>query len=554
MNPRQFRSKLRSPHFQRAALIILLITFMAGVFSVWSVSISRKAGRLSTVSSYDDVVYLNRASQYYFDAKRVSLSNEVLDFFTEYTHSPAIVGLAIAGFGIFGFDYVEVYYALALVVCAYLAFVALICRRLPTTPLVAVLSASLAIPFATLAAVEFRPDLLWATFLTGGCVWFLTDPRVFASRLPSVVFGLMMGMAFLAKPSTFAMTFVVCGGSWFLAACIGVYARKEKFRAISIGLALTIVSVVVSAGWYCIPHGEAIYDYFHVHSFGEHKDVWVFEGSLTERMLHYLKGIPAHSNLGAAYIPLFVLYIGGVFRDIARPAAFEDRLRGIAFLWMLVCLYLVNSLFTLKSPYLGGAFYGFLIFGGIWNLSRLLNWYFTVNSDREPVLGRKLRSLAIVVVLLFPASSYRFPELCKVPRSSAKERKVINRTLVSDIMPKDESEKVKLILTQGSPVISEYIQMEFRKRKKQAVVENLFVNREFEVFEDAVKTADYVVVQDPGLPDAPGNSMPAEELLPRYLEYLQNAPEWQLMKEYPVEGGKKIYLFSPKSGQIEADL
>lgn len=549
----RFTSKSSSKWWKRFALILLL-TFLAVSYSIWNISISRERGRLSTVSTYDDVSYLKWASKYYFDAKRGNFSGEIVEFLTDYTHSPMIVFLAILGFSLFGFGYIQVYYALAFAVWIYLAFVTLICRRSHGSPLVSVLIASLAIPFAGMTALEFRPDQLWAIFLTGSCVWFLTDSRVFASRSASVAFGILTGMAFLAKPSTFAMTFVVCGGTWFLAACIAIYARKEGFREVARGLALMTAAVVVSSGWYCIPHAEAIYNYFYSNSFGESKEIWVFKGTLTERMLYYLRGVPAQSNLGAAYFPLVLLYFGGAIRDIARSSVLEDRLRGGAFLWMLLCLYLVNGIFTLKSPYLGGAFYGFLIFGGLWNLSRLFSWFCNHDLDRSPDIRRKLQALLVIVVITFFLSAYRFPDVCRVDPSTAKERRMLNRAVVTDIRPQDKSRTVNLVLTQELPIIGGFIEMEFRKRGQPLVISNVSMHTEFTAFENAVEVADYVVVQDPDFPGATGYGIPSEKFLPRILEFLQNDPNWRLNKEYPVESGKKLYLYVRDRGGRTADL
>lgn len=538
----------------RHALLWVLLFLTAGAFSAWNVSLSRKEGRLSTVVTYDDAAYLNVASEYYFDSRREGRFKTLGAFLKDYTHSPPIVLLAIVGFLTFGSGYSGPYLALTLVVLAYLGFVALICRRLPWIPFAAVLLASLAIPFATVAALEFRPDQLWAIFLTGSCVWILTEKQVFKSWFPSVAFGWMMGMALLSKPSTFAMTFVACGGSWFLAACIAFFARKESFRRLAIGLGLTVAAVLLTAGWYIIPHAEAIYEYFYIHSFGQYKEVWVFKGTLGERMLYYLSGTPVQSSLGKFFLPLVLLFFGGVIRDIARPQEFAERLRGFAFLWMLLCLYLVNSLFTLKSPYLGGAFYGFLIFGGLWNLSRLIQWYWHVNQERDFSLQRKFQGLALVVVLMFATSAYRFPELCKVPRDKAREGRVLNRALVSDILPKDKSVTVNLVLTQGNPIMDPYIAMEFRRRRSTVAISNVMMGSEFAGFEEAAKTADYVVVQDPKLPGTQGYAIPSEKLLPQFLEFLQTTPGWSLVREYPVEGGKKVYLFKQDREQTKATL
>ena len=204
-------------------------------------------------------------------------------------------------------------------------------------------------------------------------------------------FGVGFGMALLTKPSTFAMTILVFGGTWFLAAVIAKGGRRASFRQISLGLLVTIATVLVTSGWYCLPHARETYDYFYQNSFGENKDVWLFPGTFWDRMMFYISGPSLQSNLGWLILPLLGFYIYGAVRDLVWPSELADRLRGASFLWMLGCLYLVNGAFTMKSPFLGGSFYGFVIFGGLWYLVQNLTRFAQQEREMIPAIRRRLK-------------------------------------------------------------------------------------------------------------------------------------------------------------------
>jgi len=53
------------------------------------------------------------------------------------------------------------------------------------------------------------------------------------------------------------------------------------------------------------------------------------------------------------------VFLTGCLRDLRNKADLSFRLRGASMLWMILGLALLNGYFTVKSPYLGGAFYGF---------------------------------------------------------------------------------------------------------------------------------------------------------------------------------------------------
>lgn len=530
--------------WRRIAALLLAIFLAAAVFEAGNVDVSRRIGKLSTVPAYDDVVYLNSASKFYFQVRAGKGLEAAREFLTSYTHAPLMVLLAVLGFSVFGFHYLKVYYALTLVVFVYLGFVALLGRRLPLFYLACLLLASLAVPFASMAALEFRPDLLWAIFLGGTCVWFLGEREVFASLRPSLCFGLGVGLALLSKPSTFAMTLLVGGGTWVLAAGIALAGRRARPPRLAAGLSLTLLAALAAGGWYLIPQACRIFDYFYRNSFGADQDIWTFKGTLGERLWYYLHGSPEQSNLGLLLFPLLGLYVFGALYDLVRPANREQRLRGAAFLWMLGCLYLVNGLFAVKSPFLGGSFYGFLIFGALWQLARLLRWGWMLDRGRDRALRFRLAGLTGLSMCGVAWAGHQFPLVCMVNPMAAISQRDVNRALVRDLLARVPPRQTSaILLTQLGPVITEYLEMEFRKRKRRIEVKNLAMSRTLDAYLDAAKIARYVTVQDPGIAGAPGWPIPGGNFQPELLSHFRGTAGWREVAHFPAADGRQVHLF-----------
>jgi hypothetical protein len=533
-------SKTSFPAWLRSSAAVLAIFLISAVFTTANLEVSRKIGRLSTVSNYDDVVYLNLASTIYFTGKTQGPGAAAALLFGKELHAPFPVVNGLAGFVLFGPDVERVYHMLTLVVFAFLLFIAATTRGLPVILRAGLVLGSLAIPFATMCALEFRPDLMWATVLGGSGVLFLGAAHPFRKWSPSVLYGLALGAVLLIKPSTFAMTLLVLGGVWFLVALREKLCGNAGWRQIAVGWLLTALAAIVVCGWYVIPHGSEILGYFYSNSFGQNKDVWIYKGGLLDRWTYYLRGAALQSNPGYFFLPLLGLYLWGAIRDLWKGEGLEARLRGGSFLWMLVCLFGVNAVFAMKSPFLGGAFYGFLIFGGFWYLARLL-----ASAPVQAWLTPLPRQIAAACALAGLAwVGFSFPEVCRVSRVSADTQTSVNRALLSDLLARaPQGRRTILLLTQGNPVVGEYLQMEFRRRGLDLRIHSAAMMRSAGEVIAFAQRPRYAVVQDPGMLGTPQDAIPGEKLQPELIAYFHSNPDWKLVSEYPDKSGKRAYLY-----------
>jgi len=516
----------------------LLLFLTAAAFTALNGQVSAKTGRLSTVPNYDDVVYLNKASEIYFLGRKEGAGSAAASFFTQYLHAPFAVANALAGFFIFGPNVKAIYLMLTLVVFAYVALVAWVGRGLPILLRWALVFLALAFPFATTAAEQFRPDPLWAIVLGAGSVFFLAAERPFEGWKPSLLYGLALGLVLVTKPSTFAMSFLVMGGSWLLAALAAGFSRRAEWGVIFRGLAVTASAALVVAGWYCLPHASAIFNYFYENSFGANREVWAYHGAVWNRWLYYFQGVALASNLGGFLFPLVLACVAGAIRDISCGDLFQ-RIRGGAFLWMLAGLVLVNSAFGMKSPFLGGSLYGFLIFAGLWQIARLLRWGY----EQEWWKAFPHQLLAALVLLSIAACGYSYSEVCVIPPATRKAQKAINRGVLNDLLRETRGRRASVLITASNPVVGEYLAMEARARGRTLDIQNAAFVRDSAQILDQAATMDFVILRDPKTVGSSGDHIPGDALQSELIGRISGSPDWHLVGRYSDLQGQFAYLY-----------
>lgn len=528
----------------RGSVAALFLVILAVLFTTFSLEQSRVVGRLSSIPNYDDVTYLNRASEIYYIGKDHGVRAALASIFSDELHSPFAVLNALLGHVLFGPNVDRIYYALTLVVLTYLTFVAVIARRLAWPLFAGIVVASLGLPFAGLAALEFRPDLMWATVLGGSSVLFLGATKPMTRWWTSAAYGVALGVVLVTKPSTFAMSFLVMGGCWFLVAVTGLVCRTTTWRQVGSSLGLVAAGMLVAGGWYFVAHLQDSIHYFYVNSFGENRDVWSYKGSLWDRLTFYVHGVALHSNLGYAVFLLVTVYLAGAIGDLAKGRTLAVRLRGFSFLWMIVCLFGVNAYFNMKSPFLGGSFYGFLIFGSIWYAALALE-----SICREGWLATRGRQIvAALVVASIGCSAYAYPEASTVNVRMRPVKKSINRAICRDLLVQSRGKReVAVLFTQGNPVVWEYLQMEFRNRRRQLNANTAAFLRDPAAVIAMADSADFIVLQDQQLAGIPGDAIPVEECLPALVSHFSQAPDWELAGKYSDLNGKFAYLFKKKT-------
>ena len=525
-------------------LFILVIVVMVSsiMFTAYSLDLSRKIGRLSTVPNYDDVTYFIKASEIYFKFKENGAASGMELLATKNLHAPFTSLNALAGFAVFGFDLDRVYYSQIVVLLAYLFFVGWFSRKLNLVFRASLLIASLALPFASLCVMVFRPDQMSGVVVGGLAVAILTSEDLFEKRWSGLIVGSVLGLALLVKSTTFALILLVVGGAWFLAAMRMLILKKCTVGATVLNALLILASTMLVAGWYLVQHYQELWAYFIDNSFGINKDVWKLPGGIYEHLSYYFHGDTLQSSLGLFATPIVFLFVGGSLYDLLLSRRFDRKLLGAEFLWMLGCISVVYFLQGIKNQYMGGVLYMFLFYGALFYLESLLLKFENIRFGK-PMLG-----YCVAVLLVgFSWCLHRFPETERANGVWAANSKSMTLGVTGDLSKQIGSKSVPVLFTQGMPIIPEDVIMALKAQSKELVYGSAALTAHLTDVIATLPRYEYVVLQDRGVEGRPGFPMPPEEWEEDLKCYLDKQPEWTLVGAYPSLDGKKGYLYGRTS-------
>ena len=90
---------------------------------------------------------------------------------------------------------------------------------------------------------------MWATVISRCSVLWLCSDRSFDKAGYSLCFGAPLGLTMVIKPSTFLITLLVMGGSWFSAALRACLTGKCGWPRVLLSAILILGSASAIAGW-----------------------------------------------------------------------------------------------------------------------------------------------------------------------------------------------------------------------------------------------------------------------------------------------------------------
>jgi hypothetical protein len=238
---------------------------------------SANFGRLSHSVSYDDIAYVNDAS----DRLSVFHSDGVATFLSSFStnapHSPFTAVLALISLLVFGFQDAGFYLTNILVVSAATVFLWAQFRQVRTAELIWVCSFFLLSPLAYATIENFKPDLALG-LVTAGVIWFCLKGALGANRKNYIWAGLCFGGALLVKPSFFAHTTAMAIGVLILA--VGISLARSRL----IGSRTTVLDPLVRffllgiaiATPYYLASAKQIFEYFWINTQGRDAHLWSF--------------------------------------------------------------------------------------------------------------------------------------------------------------------------------------------------------------------------------------------------------------------------------------
>jgi hypothetical protein len=529
----------------RILLLSAFVLLVSYLFTRLCLLESFSHGRLAASPSYDDIEYFYKGAKV-LDSIR---NGNGVSALTDSLHSPYSVILACASFAIWGGRDWAPYAGNMLVVVCYLALLLYFLRKLFLGVQMGLLAIFLSLPFATMAVVEFRPDILWATLVGFVAVYQATACTAFSSRVEAFALGALYGLAMMTKPSTFLMTTAVVGLGGLLRVLRGVADRELIPSRFFTWLSLFLLALLAVAGPYYTLHFKDIWSYFYDNSFGVKKDIWISRQTLSEHLGHYIDSQNAStSNLGKWRWPILLFAGTGTVVGLVGTKQRGKRLIFASLAALMIATWLASSLFGMKSPFLGGAFYGTLIFGCAYLAAEALECCRTF-------LSRTIIQTGVFAGLVgFAVAMYSWPAYSEWGASRASFYSKANngvwkavRAVWKEYLPADGI--FDIYYTNSSPIPPTLLCLRALQKGIPLDVHSGCLSESMERQRVIFNACDILIVQDSGLVEVNPN-FPGEKLQTQITEEVLSRPDFELVRRIILTGEKHIYILRNKGSLI----
>jgi hypothetical protein len=529
-------------HHYQFWLRTVIILIVAALFTLFCVSTSKQRGRLLSAPNYDDVVYFNQGSQLLQTVKNHGAKGLWQHLQEEGLHSPYSIGLAAAAYSIGGFAESVPYYANILVVLVYLGGLSWFLRALSISQWLASLGLFLTLPFITMGVVEFRPDIMWAVVTGIGVVFLATTPAVLVSVGPAAFTGLLLSLSLTIKPSTFAMTLILYG-------CAGAvrlfWERHEPKSRLLAGVGAVFCVAAVVAAPYWLLFGQQAWSYFWTNSFGGNKQVWAFQGSLSDFLFFYLTGGGWKSNVGIPGIMLTI--IAGACAVSLWKNDLGSR-RTLSLLGVLLAIaFLINTSASMKSPFLGGGIYGTWIFGCAYLIGRCAVascWSFEFKWRRWTFNLLILGSVAGIL-------SYRWPRYSDWGRDrpGATFYRDVNDRMWGLLERHRADLPSSILFMQAGPIIPEQVEFWFNINGLKVKATPAALMRSVSEFQEKYPGYDWIVIQEKGVKGSSSN-MPSEAFLTEALNIILKDDGTSVLDYFTDTENRKIHVLRTNTSRV----
>jgi hypothetical protein len=310
-------------------------------------------------------------------------------------HSPLSTGMAFVGFLIFGITKWSGYAVGGLVLACFVRFFLGASSTIPLGYAILLVIGLLAAPYFGQTVMWFRPDMIVGLLMAAGSLLIVVSGDWVVRRRTQLLSGVFFGLALLAKPSVFHLTFAVFGVA-FLLASVPHVVRKEWRLLCEAWLVTGLLGVLVALPHYYIA-ATSILTYIWDVVFGAQAEIWTRPVPFWQSAKFYFVdpnyGWPV---LGYWYIPtLFV----GLVAVVARWVRSEPLLwsRCVAPALLLLATYLLVTIPSFKGPH------GFVFAALLISTAALGSVYLTA------VLPKPVAWVMPVAILLFGITTFVWP-------------------------------------------------------------------------------------------------------------------------------------------------
>lgn len=521
---------------------ILFIIGISLFFTYLCINQSKKIGRLSASPDYDDVIYFLSGSIILKEIQHFNVKNIQEVIKREGLHSPYSTLLALLSYAALGIKDTSPYCGNILVVITYLSLLAWIFRKLQFINWAFLQVLFLTVPFITMGVVEFRPDIAWSILVGFGVFFIVTAESFFRKWTYSLIGGAIFGLALLVKPSTFVLTILLFSGAVF-SRLIGYYiskTAKDQGKAL-IGTAVFLLTVILISLPYWYYFYNDIWQYFWDNSFGKNKMIWAYHEK--DFLLFYLKGAAFYSNLG--FPGLIIIFLATI--SFVRLFPFKKELMYRMYILLLAILgvFLINTVASMKSPFLGGVFYSLLLFTSAFLISSNQELIYS-NNQKDKKLWRLFSpSVILFFCMSIAILTYNWPDYSNWGRNPNRciSQKRANNFMNNLLEKNKENLPHSIIFTQSGPIVPELTRMFFIEKNKDVTINNHSMDNSAKVFASSYRFSDWIIIQEQTVLGGSSN-LPAEIFLPEMISILKSDKQFSLIGECKDTEGKKIWVYA----------
>jgi hypothetical protein len=371
---------------------------VALLFSFYYFRTSQFAGKLRFDIAYDDIIYVNDATDRINILFNLGIFEFVKSFFVSPAHSPFSTLLASVALIVGGKTDEAFYLANSLLLVIAVVFLVFVFKSFDKLIVLSVTLLFLSAPMAFEIIEQFRPDFALG-FATTAMSWFVLTAIKDNSNSDYKKGGIAFGLALLIKPTFFMHTVAIAFGLViisFFAHQMKLFATKSSLTyrwpclALFLGIGITIAS----------PHyifaAQQVFGYFWSNTQGTNAHVWSLpsEMSLISVTSLFLSG-EYQRAIGLHGLIALCLALSGLIVNL-----YKKNLERLYFVSLLLAVAMASFLILVvgrhKNEFFFASFQSLLLLSGAYGLSSILALAEKTN----------LKRLVFVFSLIFVAANY----------------------------------------------------------------------------------------------------------------------------------------------------
>lgn len=532
--------------------IYTFIIFVSILFTMMIIQWSLYGGRLAFDTTFDDSSYLLDA----YSRMKILYVQGFPAFIKHLAavtpHSPWSTLLAMLGFSLFGVKDWAPYVMNSLLVSAILLFSNRILTSIDIPQRIIFLLSILFIPFMFASVHEFRPDVASA-FFTSAAVYCAANGAMNVSQKVALrharLGGLMMGVAFIVKPSFFVHTGMMCvlASITFI---VGRYLHKTNSNCTiltkGIGfwhppLEFALIAMFIALPYYTL-YWSYVLNYFWTNTGGSQGYLWKIKGGFIDVIKYYLIGGPAASMIGVFQLLFILLIIVGV---IWRKINKDDNFTTLSLL-ILATSSLVSMIVGSINNLFFGMTYQFIIF---FAAQRELVGLWSCVKYRLSLIIFVIA--AVVAQIYFGVRPPLFAGSEMTRQAHSVNDKIVDDLIYNVETDKNISKQYKIFCTVAGDVNKATLLWLSIKKGKNFEFDGHHRSTDFNIFKTSIENSDFILIPSE---NASGvfQWLPCYSVQPAIKKYMLSNPNMKLVSVVQLSdfgGSGQMLLYKNASRQ-----